>query len=80
MLTLPAEYVVNPLKRMRLARILASKYEFLLFAKDCGTKKYQLIPLEGSTWKKVQVENQRTAESNEIALWSSEQNEAVQFV
>lgn len=40
-LTLPSIYVVNPLKGMRLARILASRYEFLLFAKDCGSKKYK---------------------------------------
>jgi hypothetical protein len=65
---LPLTYTVNPMKGIRLTRILTSRYEFLLFAKDCNSKQHKLVPLEGSSWQHVQIEN-RESGSTAMELW-----------
>jgi hypothetical protein len=57
---IPLQCRINWLQALTLRRILASRFELLIFVKDAATEEYKIMPLTGSTWHTIQQRSERT--------------------
>jgi hypothetical protein len=55
---IPMTCSINYFQATKLRRILLLNFEFLLFTQDSDSPNFRLIPLEGSSWKKVEAKQQ----------------------
>ncbi len=67
---LPTRCKINPYQARKIARILNTSFELLLFTRDGNSQIYRLVPIEGSTWQKIQVEHQRLDEG-QMLTWNT---------
>ena len=66
---LPTVFKINPMQARRIKRILSTGFEILFFLKEAHSENFRLLPIQGSSWQRLQTMHEHSR--NEISQQQS---------
>jgi hypothetical protein len=75
---MPQSLLINPWQAYKLRRIIASRFEVLLLARNANADTYHLVPIQGSMWQQLPtiVDTQRPR----LPMWTPREEDPPQYV
>lgn len=73
---LPTVFKINPMQARRIKQILSTGFEILFFLKEAHSENFRLLPIQGSSWQRLQTmhdhsRNEITQQQNMTELLDS---------